>query len=319
MSERSPEIDMPATEESLSPPSSDFLAKLEARWSEGKVVCIGLDSERAKLPSIVRVQDNPFGEIFSFNREIIDATAEFALAFKPNLGFYAGQGISGLRALMATTAHIKEFYPDIPIILDAKYGDIGSTNNGYVEFAFDAVGADAVTVHPTLGSEAMKPFLERKDKGVLVLVRTSNRGAGEFQDRLQLDDRLERILKEGVVESISLDELRENVIPAYQYVAQRIVTEWNYNGNCGVVVGATYPDELSIVRGIVGDIPILIPGIGAQGGKAEDVVPVAQNSKGQGMIINSSRGIIFASSGPDFAEAARRETIKLTDEINSYL
>jgi orotidine-5'-phosphate decarboxylase len=193
-----------------------------------------------------------------------------------------------------TMDYIKNDFPETPVIMDAKLADIGNTNEGYVEFIFDYLGADAITVHPYLGSEAMKPFLDRAEKGVIVLCRTSNKGAGEFQD------------------------LDVGGMPLYQKVAHMIMDKWNYNANCGVVVGATYPDELRKVRHIVGSMPILIPGIGAQGGDVKLTVEAGVDKEGKNAIINSSRGIIFASPMTDFAEKARIEAEKLTKEINKY-
>jgi len=196
--------------------------------------------------------------------------------------------------LANTIKFIHQVAPEVPVILDAKRADIGNTNKGYVQAAFEELGVDAITVHPYLGKEALQPFLNRGDKGVFVLVRTSNPGAGEFQD------------------------LQVNGEPLYQIVARQVATEWNKNNNCGVVVGATYPEELLLIRQVVGDMPILIPGIGAQGGDVEKTVRAGKDSRGRGMIINSSRGIIFASAESDFPLAARRETIKLKNMINQY-
>ena len=178
----------------------------------------------------------------------------------------------------------------MPIILDAKRGDIGNTNEGYVKMTFDKLGVDAITVSPYLGKESLEPFLQRSDCGIIVLVKTSNPGAGEFQDLIVYPERSRR----GK--------------PLYQVVAKRIATDWNTNGNCAVVVGATYPEELLQVRKIIGDMPILIPGIGAQGGNVLETVKNGVNSKKQGIIISSSRGIIFASN-------PREATLKLHQEI----
>lgn len=274
----------------------NFRQMLEARWAEGKFVCVGLDSDYGQIPEAVRQvvrRGSVLETIFEFNRAIIAATLDLVCAYKPNIAFYEGQGVEGLSALIETTVYIREFAPGVPIILDAKRADIGSTNVGYVK-AFETYGVDAITVHPYLGAEALKPFLDRRDKGIIVLVRTSNPGAGEFQD------------------------LRVNGEPLYRVVARQVATKWNENGNCAVVVGATYPKELAEVRQIVGDMPILIPGIGAQGGDVEATVTAGKDSRKQGMIINSARGIIFASKGQDFAQAARRETEKLHAMINQY-
>lgn len=255
------------------------------------LICIGLDSDLDKIPIHLKTEKQPQ---FIFNKAIIDATHDLVCAYKPNIAFYEAEGIDGLLQLKTTVNYLKEKYPEIPVILDAKRGDIGNTNEGYVKFAFDFLGADAITVHPYLGKEALKPFLERKDKGILILCRTSNVGAGEFQD-LEMGGK-----------------------PLYQIVAEHIEKEWNYNGNCGLVVGATYPIELEIVRRIVKDLPLLIPGIGVQGGDVEKTVKAGVDKNGQNAIINSSRGIIFASRGGDFTQVARIEAEKLMNEINKF-
>lgn len=275
----------------------NFMEMLRAKWAESKFVCVGLDTDSGKLPKVLGRQS--MGEaILAFNLCIIEAVKDLACAFKPNSAFYEAHGENGIRALKLTCDQIRASAPDVPIILDAKRADIGNTNGGYVRFAFDYIGADAITVHPYLGQEALQPFLDRADKGVFVLCRTSNPGAGEFQD-LQV-------------------ELEAGYAPLYQAVADNVSTDWNVAYNCGVVVGATYPEELTEIRRIVGDLPILIPGIGAQGGDVEATVKAGMDSNGEGMIINSSRGIIFASSEADFAEVARAKTIELSDEINRH-
>lgn len=276
----------------------NFRELLESQWSRGNFVCVGLDSEYEKIPeSVKKKASGDAGAILDFNRAIVDATSDSVCAFKPNSAFYEALGDVGWRALQNTIGYIHEVAPQVPVILDVKRADIGNTNNGYATAAFEYFFADAVTVHPYLGAEALQPFLERADKGIFVLCRTSNPGAGEFQDL--------RISDWGYVGS-----------PLYKHVARQVAEKWNKNGNCALVVGATYPDELREVRGLVGDMPILIPGIGAQGGDLEKTVSAGKDSRGQGMIINSSRGIIFASKGADFAEAAHRETLKLRDMIN---
>jgi len=271
----------------------NFQQMLEQRWEQGRFVCVGLDSYPAQIPEAARHKE--LGEtILHFNRAIVDATADLVCAYKPNSAFYEAYGVESMTALYETIKYIQKVASDVPVILDAKRGDIGNTNEGYVSMAFVTAQADAITVHPYLGQEAVQPFLDQKDKGVLVLCRTSNKGAGEFQD----------------------GEMYGR--PLYEYVAFRVATRWNANGNCGLVVGATYPDELKKVREVVGDLPILIPGIGAQGGDVEQTVKAGKDSRGRGMIINSSRGIIFASKGNDFAEVARRKTQELHDLINQY-
>ena len=239
----------------------------------------------------------------AFNRAIVDATKDIAGSYKLNSSFYEAHGAEGLAALHRTITDIRNIAPDVPVILDAKRGDIGNTNNGYVQMAFDYLNVDAITVPPYLGGESLQPFLARPEKGIIVLCRTSNLGAGEFQD----------------LEVSAYWENTAHPMKLYEYIALRVSNDWNENGNCGLVVGATYPEELASVRRIVGDMPILIPGIGAQGGDLEKTVQAGKNTRGQGMIINSSRGIIFASNGPDFAEAARRETLKLHEAITQCL
>lgn len=297
----------------------NFRKMLEAKWAEGKFVCVGLDSEYAKIP-LGHIPNSEFmgrtGEVMlAFNKTIVDATHDTACAFKPNYAFYAAFGqTGGITALRNTISYIHAVAPDVPVILDVKVADIGNTNVGYVQRAFEDLDADAVTVHPYLGEESLRPFLDCADKGIIVLCRTSNPGAGEFQDLPILLDRERRFALERHLGR----EIPEGHVPLYLWVAFRVATSWNKNNNCAVVVGATYPDELAAVRQIVRDMPILIPGIGAQGGEVEKTVKAGRDERGRGMIINSSRGIIFASSGTDFAEAARRETLKLHESINQH-
>src|SRR2546429_2111408 len=235
-----------------------FVSQLEQCWNQDNFVCVGLDSDYNHIPESVKSVDSVEEALFVFNRDIIDATHDHVCAYKPNAAFYEMQGDAGLRALIRTVRYIKETYPHIPIILDAKRADIGSTNLGYVKAAFDMLGVDAITVHPYLGKEALAPFLARKEKGIIVLAKTSNPGSGEFQDML-------------------VGEARE---PLYQVVARHVAQSWNANGNCGVVVGATYPAELQQVRAIVGDMPILIPGVGVQGGEIAATVSAGKDSRG---------------------------------------
>ncbi|MBE3558294.1 MAG: orotidine-5'-phosphate decarboxylase [Ktedonobacteraceae bacterium] len=285
------------TEQQEITPGAGFVALLERRWQQhDTLVCVGLDSDYHRLPAAVKEHTSVEEAMFAFNREIIDATQDLVCAYKPNAAFYEAAGEAGLRALRRTVQYLKQHYPSIPVILDAKRADIGSTNAGYVTAAFDVIGADAITVHPYLGKEALAPFLARKERGIIVLARTSNAGAGEFQD-------------------LPVGEARE---PLYRVIARHVVQEWNDNGNCALVVGATYPDELRRVRGIVGAMPLLIPGIGVQGGEIEATVRAGRDSRGLGMIINSSRGILFASAANDFAQAARRATALLREQINRY-
>jgi orotidine-5'-phosphate decarboxylase len=257
----------------------NFQQKLEAAIQKtNSLVCVGLDSDITKLPERVKTGPHPQA---TFNKAIVYATQDLICAYKPNVAFYEARGAEGIEELKMTCDYIREHYPELLIILDAKRADIGNTNEGYVAFAFDYLGADAITLHPYLGREAIKPFLDRKDKGCIILCRTSNPGAGEFQD-------------------IETNEGK----PLYRVVAEKIASEWNYNENCALVVGATYPDEIAIVRSIVGDMPFLIPGVGAQGGDVEATVKAGIDSKKQGAIINASRSIIFASNGFDYAHGS---------------
>lgn len=266
------------------------MALLEAQWKARKLLCIGLDTDFEKLPDEWR-QRGVYEGIYGFNRAIVDATRDIAGCYKPNSAFYEAHGDRGFAALRATIMYIREVAPELPVILDAKRADIGSTNLGYTASAFDHLGADAVTVHPYLGSDALAPFLERADKGIIVLCRTSNPGAGELQD-LSVDGE-----------------------PLYMRVARCVSEQWNANGNCGLVVGATYPQELAAVRKLVGEMPILIPGIGVQGGDIEKTVAAGRDARGTGMLISVSRAITQASTGSDFADAARRKSQELHDAI----
>ncbi len=272
----------------------EFIAKLGGRFADGARVCVGLDSDYNQLPASVKAaHQSPEEAVFVFNREIVDATARYASAYKPNSAFYEALGDQGYRALKRTALYIHEHYPDIPIILDAKRADIGSTNAAYAQSIFDDLEMDAVTVHPYLGREALKPFLERKDRGIFVLAKTSNAGSGEFQDVL----------------------VSETGEPLYKLVSRHVADEWNGNGNCGLVVGATYPKELADIRALIGEMPILMPGLGAQGGDVAEAIRAGKGAKGFGLIVNSSRGIIFASAGEDFAAAAETAAAKLSGEI----
>lgn len=291
-----------------------FREKVAARIKKvGSCVCLGLDSDSGKLPTCVK----KFGfgvDVLRFNRALVDTTHELLLAVKLNAAFYEAHGEFGKRALQRTLEYCAQMAPDVIRIVDYKRADIGNSNLGYVAEAFNYFGADAVTVNPYFGREAMQPFLDRQDKGIIVLCKTSNPGGGEFQD-LMARPRLTGAGAEGSLINLIDDR---GQLPLYQYVAYRVSREWNQHDNCALVVGGTYPEQTREVRQIVGDMPLLIPGLGKQGGTAQEVVPVAQDSRGGGMIINSSRDIIFASAGSDFALAARQKTIELRDEINQY-
>ena len=268
----------------------NFLQKLDKIVKKNNsLVCVGLDSDIDKLPAHIKNKKNPQ---FLFNKTIVYATHDLICAYKLNSAFYEAQGAKGIEELKLTCNYLKNEYPEIPIILDAKRADIGNTNIGYVKFAFEYLKVDAITIHPYLGEEAVKPFLEYKDKGIIILCKTSNPGAHEFQD------------------------LKVKGKPLYKIVAENVTKKWNKNNNCLLVVGATYPKELAEVRKIVGDMTLLIPGIGVQGGDLKASLKAGLNSQKQGLIINSSRGIIFASHEKDFVEKARDETKKLKTTIN---
>lgn len=255
------------------------------------LLCIGLDPELTKLPQTICQKEYPQ---YEFNKAIIDATHDLVAIYKPNSAFYESLGDNGIYQLKLTCDYLHEAYPEIPIILDAKRADIGNTNKGYASFAYEYLQADAITLNPYLGREALKPFLENPDKGNIILCKTSNSGGVEFQN-LEINDK-----------------------PLYQHVAEKVAHEWNTLSNCSLVVGATYPEELKQVRQIVGDMTLLVPGIGTQGGDVEKTIKAGLNSQNAGLLINSSRGIIFASTEDNFADRAREEATKLRNEINKY-
>jgi orotidine-5'-phosphate decarboxylase len=266
---------------------------LTASREANSLVCIGLDVNPAAMPSSVLQQLDP---IVKFNKAIIDATADLVCAYKPNFAFYEALGSAGWDALVETVKYIPKGKISIA---DAKRGDIGNTSAAYAKAIFEICGFDAVTVSPYLGQDALQPFLDYQDRGVIVLCKTSNPGSNEFQNL-----------------SVIVEEQGKKIErPMYQEVARR-VSEWNANQNCGLVVGATYPAELAAVRAIAPDLPILMPGVGAQAGDLETAVKNGVNRHGELLMINSSRAIIYASSGDDFAIAARRATIALRDAIN---
>lgn len=264
---------------------SIVIDKYNQRVTEANsLLCVGLDSAFERLPE--RFKNDPHPQ-FVFNRWIIEQTHAYASAYKPNIAFYEARGAAGIYDLELTLEYLREQYPAILTICDAKRADIGSTNQGYVTGILDEMGFDAITLNPYLGREALAPFLDRADKGCILLCRTSNPGAGELQD-LDIGGK-----------------------PLWQIVAEKIRDEWNTHGNCMLVAGATYPAELEQIRALVGDMPLLVPGIGAQGGDIEQTVRAGLDAAGRGMIINSSRGIIFAD---DPAAAAQ----SLRDAINEY-
>ena len=266
-----------------------FLERLQlASKSHSSLLCIGLDPDLERMP----VKD-----VFQFNRAIIDATADLVCAYKPNLAFYEALGLGGLEALERTVQHIREVAGDVSVIADGKRGDIGTSMKAYYKAMFDVWGVDAMTVNPYMGEDAVVP-VAYEDKGVFALCRTSNGSAGDFQD----------------IRAPFNGEDR----PLYQHVALKC-HQWNTTGNVGLVVGATYPQELKDVRELCPGMVFLIPGVGAQGGSLEEAVRFGTDTRGRHAIISSSRQVLYASGGHDFADAARREAIRLRDEINRTL
>jgi len=273
-----------------------FTQKLrETQKRQNSLLCIGLDVDVEKIPVFLHSEKNP---VLEFNRQIIEATKDLVCAYKPNLAFYEALGIEGLKALEKTIAHIPK---GIPIIGDAKRGDIASSSEAYARALFEAFGFDAATVSPYLGHDSIAPFLAYANKGVFILCKTSNAGSVDFQESF-------------CSESASATNAR----PLFEIVALK-ASEWNTRGNIGLVVAATYPEQLKKVRELCPELPLLIPGIGTQGGDLAAVVRYGVNVRSEKAIINSSRQIIYASKGKDFAQAARREALKLRDRINGHL
>lgn len=272
----------------------NYTHALQTRWTEhNTLLCVGLDPDPAKFPAHLAEYDDAY---ITFVREIIDATAEFACAFKPQIAYFSAAHAED--KLVALIDYIHHNYPGIPVILDAKRGDIGATAEQYAREAFERYKADAVTVNPYMGGDTLEPYLAYPDKGVIVLCRTSNPGGDDFQ--------------------MLPVQVNGQSQPLYQYVAHKAATEWNRNGNVSLVVGATYPAELAAVRQIIGDMPLLVPGIGAQGGDVQAAVQAGKTANGTGLVINSSRAILYASQGEDFADAARQVAQATRDSINKY-
>jgi orotidine-5'-phosphate decarboxylase len=270
----------------------NFISKLSGAWTaNNSLLCVGLDPDLSRMPALL--QREPDG-IFTFCKAIIDATADLACAFKPQIAYFAALGAE--RQLEAICAYARDRHPGIALILDAKRGDIGATAAQYAREAYERYGADAVTVNPYMGFDSVEPYLEWSERGVIVLCRTSNPGGSDLQ-----------FLDVGGK-------------PLYQHVAQLVANKWNRNGQCSLVVGATFPQELAAVRAIIGDMPLLVPGIGAQGGDIEATVKSGRSRDGTGMMINSSRAILFAQpeGAEDFAAAARRVALETRDAINRY-
>jgi orotidine-5'-phosphate decarboxylase len=266
----------------------NFIEKLfQASKKNKSLLCIGLDTDPELIPEKTG--------IFEFNKAIIDATADLVCAYKPNIAFYEAGGISGIEALKRTRDYIPH---DIPVIVDAKRGDIGNTATAYARSLFDYFKFDATTASPYLGFDSMEPFIRYRDRGVFILCRTSNKGAVDFQSLQCKTGRGHKMLFEIVAEKVN---------------------EWNINGNLGLVVGATYPEELKLIRTRYPEMPLLIPGVGTQGGELSQVVKYGVDITRQKTIINSSRQILYASKSNDFAAAARQAAQALRDGINSYL
>ncbi len=269
---------------------SAFADKLDsAAEANRSLLCVGLDPWPPSMP---------ITSIAAFNRAVIEATSDLVCAFKPNFAFYEAEGMDGLRALQETIDAV----PDgLPVILDAKRGDLGNTAAAYAKAAFEAWGADAVTVNPYQGRDSLQPFLDYADRGVFILTRTSNPGARDFQEL-----------------NLASNPQSGSPSPLYERVAQA-AQQWNAAGNVGVVVGATAPRELARVRALCPQMPILVPGIGAQGGDLEESVRNGADSAGRRVVISASRSVLYASRGADFADAARAEALRLRGAINDEL
>jgi orotidine-5'-phosphate decarboxylase len=269
--------------------TTSFSAKLRAAWSaRDSMLCVGLDPDLARLPS--GIDKSPRG-VLEFCRAIVESTADVVCAFKPQIAYFAAIGAE--RELEELCRHIRTNHPEVVLILDSKRGDIGDTAALYAREAFERYGADAVTVNPYLGTDSLEPFFAHTGRGTIVLCRTSNAGSGEFQN-------------------IDVDGA-----PLYEHIAKTAATKWAARGDVALVVGATYPTELARVRAIVGDMPLLVPGVGAQGGDVEAVVRAGRDSTGYGLIINSSRAVLYAGSGNDYAEQARAVALATRDAIRT--
>jgi orotidine-5'-phosphate decarboxylase len=269
-----------------------FTEMLSAAWAKNdSLLCVGLDPDPAKFPA--HLEDQP-DAIFRFCAAIADATADLACAFKPQIAYFAARRAED--QLEALIAHIHAKHPGVPVILDAKRGDIGSTAEQYAIEAFERYQADAVTVNPYMGRDSVEPWLAYADKGVILLCRTSNPGGSDLQ--------FQKVGAGGTA--------------VYELVAELVAKQWNTTGQCALVVGATFPGEIARVREIVGDMPLLVPGIGAQGGDIEATLKAGRTTDGTGLMINSSRAILYAGKGEDFAAAARKVAQETRDAINRY-
>jgi orotidine-5'-phosphate decarboxylase len=254
------------------------------------LLCVGLDPHPRRLPAVLNGAPDP---VYAFCMAIVEATAELVCAFKPNIAFFEARGPAGIETLRRLIADMPR---NVPVILDAKRGDLGSTAEAYAEAVFDRLQADVVTLNPYLGGDSLEPFLRRADKGCLILCKTSNPGSADLQEL----------------------ELAAGG-PLYMEVARRARDDWNTRGNVGLVVGATYPTVLAQVRALCPDMPLLVPGVGAQGGELAAATQAASDAQGERAIISASRSILYASDGPDFAEAARGEALRLREAINAAI
>lgn len=273
-----------------------FGARLAAATSRaGSLVCVGLDPDPARFPAPLRGERDVARAIVRFNAAIVEATSDLVCAYKPNLGFYAAHGAAGIAALEETRRLLP---PGVPAILDCKVGDIGSTAEAYARGFFDRWGFDAVTVNPYLGADSLAPFLARADRGVFVLCKTSNPDGGDLQDLSVREESGEQPLHLAVADRAK----------AWARAAAAAV---------GLVVGATYPAQLAAVRARCPDLPILLPGVGAQAGDVAASVRAGLDARGGGLVVTSSRGIIYAGDGEDFAARARDAALALRDEVNA--
>lgn len=271
------------------------------------LLCIGLDTDLEKIPKNLLKEDDP---IFNFNKAIIDFTYDLVCAYKPNIAFYEAYGLEGLLSLKKTIEYLQTKYSEIPIIFDAKRGDIGNTAKMYAKAVFEYWGADAVTVNPYLGFDSIKPFLKYKDKGIIILCRTSNEGAKDFQDT--------KVPIEVHLRGGSDTTPREKLQPIYLLVAKKVV-EWDKKyKNCSLVVGATWPEQLKEVRRIALEMFFLIPGIGTQGGDLKKTLEYGLTKQKSGLIINVGRSILCASGKEDFVKSARKKATEFRDQINKY-
>jgi orotidine-5'-phosphate decarboxylase len=265
-----------------------FLEKLQNIWKKNdSMVCVGLDPDLNKLPKCLKSFEFP---IFEFNKQIIDATCDLVCAYKPQAAYYAGQDADD--QLKMTIDYIWKNYPEIPVILDVKRGDIGSTAQMYALEAFGRYQADAVTLNPYMGFDTLKPFLDHAERGVIILCRTSNPSSCELQE----------LVSDGKT--------------IFEHVAVLARDKWNYNKNVLLVIGATFPEELGRIRQLCPEMPFLVPGVGAQGGDVKKVLENGTTADGFGLIINSSRGIIYADNTENFAAASREAAMKLRNTIN---